>query len=54
MVADDVDATHIEVKVDKGVVTLTGRVASRYQKRQAEDLAATCAGVHDVMNAIRV
>ncbi len=35
-------------------MTLTGRVGTRYQKRRAEDIAANRAGVHDVMNALRV
>ena len=51
---DDVDATEIDVKVENGVVTLTGRVRTRYEKRRAEDVAASCRGVHDVMNALRV
>ena len=49
-----VDATDIELHVENGIVTLTGRVRSRADKRRAEDVAASCAGVHDVMNALRV
>ena len=51
---DDVDASDIEVKVENGDVTLTGRVRSRRQKRRAEDVAWSVRGVHDVMNALRV
>lgn len=52
--AGDVDATHIAVKVDDGVVTLSGYVATREQKRAADDVAWSCRGVRDVMNALRV
>jgi len=51
---DAVNATDIEVKVEDGVVTLNGRVNSRYEKRRAEDIAGSVRGVHDVMNALRV
>jgi hypothetical protein len=51
---DRVNATDIEVKVENGVVTLTGRVDNRYEKRRAEDIADSVRGVHDVMNALRV
>jgi osmotically-inducible protein OsmY len=49
-----VDAREIDVKVENEVVTLTGRVRDRAQKRRAEDVALACTGVHDVMNALRV
>jgi osmotically-inducible protein OsmY len=49
-----VDARDVEVKVEQQVVTLTGRVRTRAQKRRAEDVALACNGVHDVMNALRV
>ncbi|HEU5430150.1 MAG TPA: BON domain-containing protein [Thermomicrobiales bacterium] len=48
------DATNIQVKVDQGVVTLTGTVDSRQDKRMAEDIADSCPGVKDVNNQIRV
>jgi BON domain-containing protein len=48
------DATNIQVKVDQGVVTLTGTVDSRQDKRMAEDIADSCPGVKDVHNQIRV
>jgi len=51
---EDVNATDIEVKVESGVVTLSGRVGSRPEKRRAEDIADSVRGVNDVMNALRV
>jgi osmotically-inducible protein OsmY len=51
---DVVDASDIEVHVNGGEVTLTGRVDSRRQKRRAEDVAFSVGGVRDVMNALRV
>ncbi|HEY9384654.1 MAG TPA: BON domain-containing protein [Gemmatimonadales bacterium] len=50
----DLDAVNIEVKVQAGVVTLTGTVESRQAKRDAEDLAEDVFGVKDVENRIRV
>jgi hypothetical protein len=52
--APDVDATHIDVSVNDGVVTLAGYVTSRDEKRAAEDVAWSCRGVRDVMNVLRV
>jgi osmotically-inducible protein OsmY len=54
--ADDwyVDASAIEVSVDDGVVTLTGEVENRPEKRLAEDCADDVPGVHDVVNALRI
>lgn len=49
-----VDATHVEVTVEGCVVTLTGFVASRGEKREAEDCALSVRGVHEVMNALRI
>jgi hypothetical protein len=48
------DASNIEVKVEAGMVTLTGNVASRDDKRRAEDIAMSCSGVKDVINQIHV
>jgi len=42
------------VKVESGIVTLTGRVGSRREKRRAEDVAGSVRGVIDVMNALRI
>ena len=48
------DATNIEVSVDSGIVTLTGTVNNRSDKRRAEDLAESVSGVSDVSNQLRV
>lgn len=48
------DASEISVQVSEGVVTLSGSVASRDQKRRAEDVAERISGVKDVTNQLRV
>lgn len=48
------DASEIEVEVIDGVVTLSGSVMSREQKRRAEDVAEGISGVKDVTNQLRV
>jgi hypothetical protein len=48
------DASDIEVTVNNGMVTLTGRVDSREEKRRAEDIAESVSGVTDVSNQLRV
>ncbi|KAA2244284.1 BON domain-containing protein [Salinarimonas soli] len=56
VLADDphLDASTIEVSVENGEVRLSGRVASRGDKRHAEDLAESVRGVRHVQNDIRV
>ena len=49
-----VDASDIEVAVHEGVVTLSGTVRDRQQKRWAEDTVERVVGVRDVQNSIRV
>jgi osmotically-inducible protein OsmY len=49
-----VDASDIEVTINNGMVTLTGRVDSRDDKRRAEDIAESVSGVMDVSNQLRV
>lgn len=49
-----VDASGIEVAVEDGVVTLTGEVENRPEKRLAEDCADDVAGVRDVVNTLRI
>lgn len=49
-----VDASHIEVSVADGEVTLTGEVDSRQSKRRAEDCVDRIAGVKHVQNNLRV
>ena len=48
------DASEVFVKVEGSEVTLTGSVATREQKRRAEELAERIRGVNDVHNQIRV
>ena len=48
------DASEITVAVSNGEVTLSGSVASRDQKRRAEDVAERISGVKDVTNQLRV
>lgn len=48
------DPSDIEVSVQNGVATLTGSVASRADKRLAEDLADDAPGVVDVDNRLRI
>lgn len=50
----DVDASDISVQVQNGEVTLTGTVASRGQKRCAEDCVEHVSGVREVANNLRV
>lgn len=49
-----IDATHVVVRVEDGVVTLLGSIESRRQKRLAADAAGSVRGVRDVNNSIRV
>jgi osmotically-inducible protein OsmY len=51
---DHVDATHIEVTVKNGEVTLSGTVEDRRQKRMAEDCIEHLSGVIDVVNQLRI
>jgi osmotically-inducible protein OsmY len=49
-----VDASEIEVIVSGTEVTLSGSVASRDQRRRAEDIAESVSGVTHVQNNLRV
>jgi hypothetical protein len=49
-----IDATDIEVTVEKGEVTLVGNVEDRQEKRKAEEIAESVSGVLNVENRIRV
>jgi hypothetical protein len=49
-----IDASDIEVRVQSGVVTLTGQVENRDDKRRAEDIAEDISGVRDVSNQLHV
>jgi hypothetical protein len=55
LTADElVDASHVEVLVESGVVHLSGSVATRAEKYRAEDIAVAARGVIDVYNELRV
>jgi BON domain-containing protein len=49
-----VDATDIEVQVQNGEVTLSGRVSDRRMRRMAEESIDNISGVRDVRNDLRV
>jgi hypothetical protein len=49
-----IDASNVEIAVQGGIVTLTGTVSSRHEKRRAEDLIEHLSGVKDVNNSLRV
>lgn len=51
---DGIDVSEVSVEVEAGVVTLSGMVEDRYQKRLIEDMADAVFGVEDVENHIRV
>lgn len=50
----DIDATEIELTVEKGDVTLTGLVHNKREKRQAEEIAEEVFGVNNVHNDLRI
>ena len=50
----DLDPSDVEISVDTGEVTLVGTVATRAQKRLAEDIADGIFGVVEVHNRLRV
>jgi osmotically-inducible protein OsmY len=50
----DLDATEIEIVVEDGNVTLTGRVDTREAKWLAEEIARGVAGVTDLHNRLKV
>jgi hypothetical protein len=54
MKCPDVDATHIGVKVEKGIVILSGKVSSRQMKKKAEYTIEDLPGVQDVRNELNV
>jgi HSP20 family molecular chaperone IbpA len=49
-----VDPQDVEVEVNGGVVTLSGRVSTRYEKRVLEDIADNVFGVQEVHNHLRL
>ena len=54
MTHPDIDASDIEVRVGDGIVTLTGTVEDRHEKRLAEYIAEDALGVDDVDNQLKV
>ena len=50
----DLDATEIEIVVEDGDVTLTGRVDTREAKWLAEEIARGVTGVTDLHNRLKV
>ena len=52
--SSEVDASHIEVSVSSGIVTLKGFVNDRNQKKMAERAVENLAGIDDVFNDLRV
>jgi hypothetical protein len=54
MLSDEVDPSALEVRVENGEVILSGTVASRFEKRLAEHIADSVAGVTDVKNQLRI
>ncbi len=49
-----IDASHMEVFVENGEVTLKGMVDDRRMKRMAEDMIDEVPGVQDVHNELRI
>jgi hypothetical protein len=54
MTHPDIDASDIEVRVGDGIVTLSGMVEDRHEKRLAEYIAEDALGVDDVDNQLKV
>jgi len=50
----ELDASEIEVSVERGEVTLNGTVPNRWSKRLAEDLTQDLPGVKQLHNRLRV
>lgn len=49
-----VDPQDVEVEVNDGVVRLSGRVSTRFEKRVIEDIAESVFGVREVHNQLRL
>lgn len=49
-----IDASDVEVEVKHGVIMLTGTVATRQEKRLAEDVLENVLGMKDITNHLRV
>lgn len=54
LMSNEVDASDIEVRVENAVITLSGRVSTRNEKRISEWIAESVAGAKDVKNELKV
>jgi hypothetical protein len=54
LLADDIDPSAMAVRVENGGVTLYGTVETRFEKRMAERIADSVAGVTDVENQLKI
>lgn len=54
MKKSDVDASYIGVKVDEGIVTLSGKVSNRFMKKTAEIIIEDLPGVQEVRNELSI
>jgi len=54
LTSQDVHGTHIDVDVDHGIVTLSGRVRSDGERDRAESIARRMSGVRSVRNDLQV
>jgi hypothetical protein len=54
MRARHIDSSEVTVEVTNGKVVLEGTVPERRMKHAIEDMAATCLGVQDIDNRVRV
>ncbi len=52
--SDEIDPSELEVRVENGAVSLLGTVETRHEKRVAERLADSVAGVKDVDNQLKI
>jgi hyperosmotically inducible protein len=52
--ADDVPARDVKVEVNRGVVTLHGKVETAAEKAKAEEVVRKIDGVHEVRNMLQV
>ena len=50
----DIDASEIDVSVQAGIVSFSGKVSSKRMKYEAEDVAEKVSGVKEVQNQLRV
>ena len=51
---EEIDASQVEVKVEKGDVTLTGTVQNRDARRRTEDVIERISGVKEINNQVKV